>query len=227
MNVLDGVIQCWPLSDTCEVWWDAWAVVVAVAAAEVALIGAIAVAYLAYQANLLSRASQREAKLHADSAYRRDAAERARQERVILSFVHAELEGIITWARSCIALMENNPSFDSHGYMSTQTTRQTLARNTAEVNVTNISRMLQSFHLCSPGIGLRLGRTLGDFYVTKDSLTRYSEWPSVGGDGDGFSVSAKEWGDLFALMLIRFRRISSDAEHCANAAVALAQLEPT
>ncbi len=30
--MMKGISQCWPLSNTCHVWWDAWAVLVAVVA---------------------------------------------------------------------------------------------------------------------------------------------------------------------------------------------------
>lgn len=218
MSVLDGVVQCWPLSSTCEVWWEAWAVVVAIAAAEVALLGAVAVAFLAYQANQLSQVSQRDARLQAESAERRDGAERARQERVILSFVNAELDGVITWARTCISVMEDDPNFVFDAYISKKSARKTLGDGAGDVIVENISRMLPNFHVCSPGVGLRLGRMLGDFYVTKNALARYEGWPNVGEVDDEFTVSREDWDKVFRLTLVRLRRIKSDAEHCAKAA---------
>jgi hypothetical protein len=45
MSIMDGVVQCFPLSRTCEVWWEAWAAAAALAAIPVA-IGAVFAAWL-------------------------------------------------------------------------------------------------------------------------------------------------------------------------------------
>ncbi|HFK2884763.1 TPA: hypothetical protein ACGY73_002917 [Stenotrophomonas maltophilia] len=226
MSMLDGVIQCWPLSSACEVWWDAWAVGVAMGAAEIALLGAIAVAYLAYQANELSQTSQREAREKAATAEQREMEERARQERVILSFLSAELEAVVRWSTACISLMEDGRAFAFEEFIASKSARKTMSDQAHSLSVENAGRMLPSFHVCSPAIGLRLGRLLGDLYIQRSSFSSYSNWPDVGQTEDGFTVSRAGWQVSFNLTLSRLRRIRSDAEHCSAAAFEVALQDP-
>lgn len=69
MSMVDGVVQCWPLSAKCTADWDAWVVLIAAVGIIVAIFGAIGTwlaaaatfiaVYLPYRAQLRTSAEER------------------------------------------------------------------------------------------------------------------------------------------------------------------------
>ncbi|NMT33377.1 hypothetical protein HGQ62_01780 [Stenotrophomonas maltophilia] len=84
---IQGVSQCWPPGTKCEVWWDAWAVVVAGLSLCVALLTTAVTAGSAVAVFMLGRAANRLA----GTSESREVELRKREARVLAGFLKDEL----------------------------------------------------------------------------------------------------------------------------------------
>ncbi|WP_329763966.1 hypothetical protein [Stenotrophomonas geniculata] len=200
----------------CVVWWSAWSVAVGIFSAFVALFGAAAVAYLAWQANRqaktahdnLANHTQRELKEKADSA--------VRKERVILCYLRSELDTIEIWSRNLLKSLEdeNNAALDR--YSTELPVRQKMSDGVKDIRLPKMDAMLPSFHECSPGIAARLARTLGTFEVVRFSLTRNAGWASR--TPGSTKAKIKSWRSVHRVLLENTKIVHEDALYCTREA---------
>ncbi|MDR6094941.1 hypothetical protein [Stenotrophomonas sp. SORGH_AS_0321] len=110
---MQGVSQCWPPGTKCEVWWDAWAVVVAALSLCVALLTTVVTAGSAVAVFMLGRAANRLA----GASESREEELRKREARVLAGFLQAELRHT---ALAAAVVLETLQEFGKKDYVSSR-----------------------------------------------------------------------------------------------------------
>lgn len=170
MVMMDGLVQCWPLSSTCEVWWDAYsggaallAVVVSVGALAVAWIGigvttasAFAVWRLGTEANRLALAPTAAAE-----------DERRRERTVLLSALYGELLRVSSDAAAWHGLARE---FGVDHLLDTQESRLAAASSLMDLDMPMTKSLIGRLHVLPTEESSRLARGLGIVSVLHASV---------------------------------------------------------
>lgn len=216
MRWLNGFSTCSRLGiDDCVVWWDAWTVVISLAALVVSAIAAAAVAYLGWQANQQSKAAHAASQNLASAEKTRRDAEEARHERVILTYVEVDLDSIEMWSRPLIERLNDvdKPEFEEYIINRAFRSKERELANALEFD--RLQAMIPSFHHCSAEVATRLARAIGSVEVVRRQLRRNADWADCAPED---VERKKDWRVVYKLMCKRLRVLHADALFCGRKA---------
>lgn len=161
MSVMDGVIQCWPLAKTCEVWWEAYTAWAALTTTVVAF-GALAVAWLSVGVTTISALAVwrlgREANRLALAPTAAAEEERRRERIVILSVLYGELMRMSSDAMTWYSLVEK---FGIDHMLDTEGSRLVAAENLSTIDMPMTKSVIGRLHALPADESSRLARCLG------------------------------------------------------------------
>lgn len=165
----NGISPCMePGVADCVVWWDAWAVVVAILGVAVATVSvgvaalaAFAVFVLGQKANEVARVGltngiEERRRLNAETA-----AERQREEQVLLCFLSGELAQIRVMVGAMLGVL-NGEVYSRDRFVSTPDVRAKLEARAGEITMNKLSSVISRLHAVQPKTGMRLARLAGD-----------------------------------------------------------------
>ncbi|MCE4371809.1 hypothetical protein [Xanthomonas hortorum] len=172
-------VRCWPLSQSCEVDWTAWAVGIALGATLVTAAGvlvsmmsAAAVYYLGLQANSLARSAHNQAAIDREAADDKATEERAREERVMLFYSLYELELLQYELGILASLLEDGGAFSQQQFVSSRPCREHVAKIADRFESPRLERLLPRLHLIPRDTGDRASRLVGACHVLKSRYAR-------------------------------------------------------
>lgn len=178
MSWWKGVSTCPELGiDGCVVWWDGWAVVVAVVAVFATIFLGVATLWLGRQANRLGDQanalsqmafnSQREAeKVRQDAE--RDL--RNREKAVALAYCNVELKELQLRTMVIYAFMGLGADFCEDAFVESISTRELLSKNAKNLKTDRLRSLLGRLHALPEEEGVDLARLLGICASVQDQL---------------------------------------------------------
>lgn len=161
-------------------WWDAWAVGIAVLALVASflsvvvafwgvlatVVSSIAVWRLGQRANSLAESGAEQVRQEREVLAEVQAAESERQSQIVLSYIAAELTAIYP---SVAALSEKlNSDNAMELFVFQQIWRKIWAEDLVQIKTGRIESTLQSLHRLPADLGIRIGRILGDVQTLRD-----------------------------------------------------------
>ncbi|WP_141098710.1 hypothetical protein [Stenotrophomonas pavanii] len=177
----NGISPCMePGVADCVVWWDAWAVVVAIlgvvvatVSVGVAALAAFAVFVLGQKANEVAQVGltnglEERRRLNAESQ-----AERQREEQVLLCFLSGELAHIRVRVGAMLRLL-NGAVFSRDQFVSTPDIRARLEAKAGEITMNKLSSVISRLHAVQPKTGMRLARLAGDISSIQREVRVYA-----------------------------------------------------
>lgn len=173
----NGVSPCMePGIGDCVVWWDAWAVVVAVLGVFVATIGilvagvsAFAVFWLGRQANLVAKVGLDNGVAERDRLSDEADRQRGREEKVLLCFLSAELD-VARLKMGTLNELLQSVHCEVEAFVGNAKMRGVLAEKAAEVSLEKLHSVIGRLHAIQASTGMRLGRLAGDVPVLQRHL---------------------------------------------------------
>lgn len=91
MDIVEGVVRCWPLSKTCGVDWEAWTTLIAFAAFGASVLGVFVSGLSAIAVYMLGRETNNLAKVTRDSTL----GDRDREANFILLTIHSDVISLL------------------------------------------------------------------------------------------------------------------------------------
>lgn len=233
-TVWNGVSPCMePGVGDCVVWWDAWAVAVAIAAllvaalnVGIAAVAAFAVYSLGRQANNVARVGLANGEAERARLDALSAAESEREEQVLLCFLSAEIAQARVNLRTLHSLLQTD-IFSEANFIEKAVIRTQLAKLSKESTSRKLSSVISRLHAINPGTGMRLARLAGDLSSMQRDLAAYanSYWQVDATDSDEM-VRVKTTGlrDGFFNVRTLIDRAAQEAVHLDDKAVRVARL---
>ncbi|WP_354275769.1 hypothetical protein [Stenotrophomonas sp. 2694] len=181
----------------CVIWWDAWAVVVAVLGVAVAIASVGVAALAAFAVFLLGKKANAVAQVGLTNGIEERkrlnvqlAAEREREEQVLLCFLSGELAQIRVRVGAIQSLL-NAATFSKDRFVSHSPIRAQLAERAGEITTNKLFSVISRLHAVPPKTGMRLARLAGDVSSIQREFGAYSlaHWEPSANDGP---VLAKE-----------------------------------
>ncbi|MBN8801034.1 MAG: hypothetical protein J0H05_05115 [Stenotrophomonas acidaminiphila] len=163
MSMLDGVSQCWLLSKSCVVNWDAWGVVVALASA-------VAVAFLGWQTYRVTSATAKLAK----DVKERDDAKARREEQILAAHIFPEIVRAAVHYRG-LAEELKQPSKLEDIYEIAEG-RAILLAAVGDVGLDVVSESVPRLSSLSIGIASAVTQAIGHVTVAKDIAQRFQSY---------------------------------------------------
>jgi hypothetical protein len=160
----------------CVVWWDAWAVAVAVLGIYVATVGAfiagasaIAVYWLGMQANLVAKVGLNNGIAERQRLNDEADTQRDREEKVLLCFLAAELDAAHVKMNALHQLLQSD-GCTIETFVENVLVRRALAKKAAQVRLGRLHSVVGRLHAIQASTGMRLGRLAGDVSVLQRHL---------------------------------------------------------
>lgn len=174
----DGMSPCMePGIGDCVVWWDAWAVAVAVLGISVAALGvlvagvsAAAVFWLGKQANSVATVGLNNGIAERDRLNDEADARMDREEKVLLCFLSAELEQARVKMNTVNHLLHSE-EFNIDAFVDNPKLREVLADSARQVKLEKLHSVVGRLHAIRASTGMRLGRLAGDVAVLQRNLS--------------------------------------------------------
>lgn len=155
MSVLDGVIQCWPLSNTCEVWWEAWAVGVAFVAVIATVFLGVMTLGLGKAANTASAAALKIAAQEAEAR-----AQVAHDERqMLLMWITGEITQALEVTKHLLAAMSG--PFAKQFFMQNISNRMHFSDDIESIAFPITESRQDRLHVMGHPVAAQLGRAIG------------------------------------------------------------------
>lgn len=235
MSLIDGISQCWPLSETCHVWWEAWDTVFGAGGVALGLMvlavsslgvlvtaaSAVAVYWLGKQANRLAHAGQLEgARQRAEDAVILDA-ERRREEQVMLCFLQAELQELASSSGSIKDTL-THPLIGKKRFVEDFEARRQLSEFSAWFSTDRIESCQKRLHAVSEATGIRLASLLGSCHFVRMRFAELATRPNAETYTTEIEkVGARKWLESSYDRLLReVERAQVHSEHCLDLAFA-------
>lgn len=197
----NGISPCMePGVADCVVWWDAWAVVVAILGVVVAAVNvgvaalaAFAVFVLGQKANEVAQVGltnglEERRRLNAESK-----AERQREEQVLLCFLSGELAQIRIRVGAMLRVL-NGEVYSREKFVSTLEVRAKLEARAGEITMIKLSSVISRLHAVQPKTGMRLARLAGDISSIQREVGAYAaiHWEPDKDDDPGLAKEKVE-----------------------------------
>lgn len=189
----NGISPCMePGVGGCAVWWDAWAVIVASVGLAVAMLNvvvaagaAIAVFFLGKSANEVARVGLINGVNDRQRLNDEAAAEREREEKVLLCYLAGELAQTRITLRAMERMLDQ-PSHTVTRFVEDPEIRRALADSISAVSTEKISSVISRLHAVKAGTGMRLARLAGDIASLNRTFSSYASprWAGTPRDDD-------------------------------------------
>ncbi|MGE8235090.1 MAG: hypothetical protein ACN6PQ_02340 [Stenotrophomonas indicatrix] len=178
MSWWKGVSTCPELGiDGCVVWWDGWAVVVAVVAVFATIFLGVATLWLGRQANRLgdqaNELSQTAFNSQREADKARKGAEtdlRNREKAVALAYCNVELKELQLRTMVIYAFMGPSGDFCEDAFVRSTSTRELLSNNAKNLKTDRLQSLLGRLHALPEEEGVDLARLLGICASVQDQL---------------------------------------------------------
>lgn len=158
-----GFNQCWPMSSSCSVDWDAWSFLVSWVALLVAWLSVIVTAASAVAVYWLGR----QANAVASSTYDVAQQDRLREAKFMLVYLHPELLDVHSSVRAWLSAAE----YLEHNFLLlNQVDRQKTLGPLMSLKFPNAEERLSRLHVLEPDVGHRFARALGSVRFIQMSL---------------------------------------------------------
>ncbi|MBH1486517.1 hypothetical protein I5U45_09720 [Stenotrophomonas maltophilia] len=182
-NLWRGVSPCMePGVGDCVVWWDGWAVAVALFAALLAtasllvafwgvlatIVSSIAVWKLGQKANDLAESGAEQVRIERKAVAEAQAEDRAREAVVVLSYISSELTAIFPSIAALAVSLEKDGAEDE--FLNSKVLRNLWADDLAALKTPRIESALQLLKGLPTDLGGRIARILGDIRTLQDVL---------------------------------------------------------
>ncbi|WP_429624464.1 hypothetical protein [Stenotrophomonas sp. AN71] len=170
MSILDGIIQCSPLSATCEVWWEAYAAAAGIMGVSVAA-GALLVAWVGVGVSFLAAFAVwrlgSEANHLASAPAKAAEVERDRERTVLLSALYGELLRVSGDSGAWHGLARE---FGVDHLLDTEQSRLAAAAALTDIDMPLTKSLLGRLHVLPTSESSRLARCLGIVSVLHASV---------------------------------------------------------
>ncbi len=178
MSWWKGISTCPDLGiDGCVVWWDGWAVVVAIVAVFATVFLGVATLWLGRQANRLgvqaNKLSQTAFNSQREAENARQAAERDlrnREKAVALAYCNVELKELQLRTMVIYSFMGPGADFCEDAFVGSTSTRELLSKNAKNLKTDRLQSLLGRLHALPEEEGVDLARLLGICASVQDQL---------------------------------------------------------
>jgi hypothetical protein len=192
----NGISPCMePGVGDCVVWWDAWAVAVALLGICVAALGvlvagvsAAAVFWLGKQANSVATVGLNNGIAERIRLNNEADARMGREEKVLLCFLSAELDQARIKMNTVNQLLQSE-EFNIDAFVANAKMRKILAERAGQVKLEKLHSVVGRLHAIEASTGMRLGRLAGDVAVLQRHL---SDLANVNCDHEGQAAERVE-----------------------------------
>ncbi|MGE8283672.1 MAG: hypothetical protein ACN6PX_07400 [Stenotrophomonas lactitubi] len=228
-NFWRGVSPCMePGVGDCVVWWDGWAVAVALFAAVLAtaslvvafwgvlatVVSSIAVWKLGQRANSLAESGAEQVRLEREAIAAVKAEEREREAVIVLSYISSELTALFpSVAALAIQLAEDGSEERFTHFIEI---RRIWADDVNALKAPRIESCLQRLNLLPSDLGVRISRILGDVRTLQDVLTSVAAESPGGARSDDERANRERWlRTLFNVAKVMSARARADLAYCS------------
>lgn len=219
----------------CVVWWDGWAVAVALVAVMLAtaslvvafwgvlatVVSSVAVWKLGQKANALAESGAEQVRIEREAIAAAVADEREREGVIVLSYISSELIAIFPSIAALAVSLEKDGAEDE--FVKSKALRNVWADDLAAIKTPRIESTLQLLKGLPTDLGGRIARILGDVRTLQDVLKSVA--PAEFGapqDEEGRKQQESWLRTLYRVAQVTSSRSRSDISYCSLRAAAVA-----